>query len=268
MIRFPNSKINLGLRIKAKRKDGYHDLETLMYPLRASDALELIRANRFSFHFTGLPIPGSPGDNLCVKAWKLVKKLRPRIPNVHLHLHKVIPPGTGLGGGSSDGAYTVQLLDECFSLRLTKAEKLACAIQLGSDCAFFLENRPCLATGRGEILDPVSLDLNEYRIQVICPHLQISTAAAYAMVKPAKVSNTISQIIRLPLIEWKDRLINDFEQPLFQQFPLLANIKAKLYDGGAVYASMSGSGSAVYGIFYKKNTAILSWEDGCQVFDC
>ena len=254
MIVFPNCKINLGLRVIRKRNDGFHDLESVFYPLLFNDALEVIKAtdaSGFALNFTcsGLIIDGKTEHNLCIKAFELLKKDFSHLTALQLHLHKAIPVGSGLGGGSSDGAFTLKLLNQKFNLGLSTEKLLAYALQLGSDCPFFIINKPTFATGRGEILETVPLDLSAYKIVIIYPGIHIGTEWAFSQLKVAdtyKVSDTLK-----PIDTWKEELKNDFEEPVFNQYPEIKKIKVDLYNSGAIYASLSGSGSTVYGIFKK-----------------
>ena len=254
MICFPSCKINLGLRITQKRADGFHALETVFYPITLTDALEIIiepetSAAPLTFTSSGLTINGDPSDNLCYKAYFLLKKDYPSIPNIKMHLHKKIPMGAGLGGGSSDGAFTLVTLNQLFNLQLSEQALLDYALQLGSDCPFFILNTPAFATGRGEILTPTSLDLKGYSIVIVNPGIAISTKLAFSLITPKAPDNNLLAVIQQPITTWKDVLINDFEAPIFNSYPELANIKETLYQNGAVYTSMTGTGSTVYGIF-------------------
>lgn len=263
MIAFPNCKINLGLSIVAKRADGYHELETVFYPVGLQDMVELIHSNEpdtsVQFTHTGLAIPGDASQNLCIKAYELLKKDFPNLPKVKIHLHKHIPMGAGLGGGSSDGTAVLSLLNTQFNLGLHTHQLIDYAAQLGSDCPFFVHNTACLATGRGEILQPIALDLSNYQFVLVHPGIHVSTAWAFGQLYPHTKSTPIAEIITQPIETWRNVLVNDFEAPLFEAHPLLANIKAQLYQQGAVYASMSGSGSSLFGIFPK--TTSLSIQD-------
>lgn len=255
MVSFPNCKINLGLNIVNKRNDGYHDIETLFFPVQLRDALEVIEKEKFEFSTSGSPIEGDPEKNLCIKAYNLLKKDFPQLPAVQIRLHKAIPMGAGLGGGSADGAFALKLLNKKFELNLSEKQLINYSLQLGSDCPFFILNKPCFATGRGEMLEHIEPDLSSCKIAIVHPAIHISTAWAFANIKPRKPVKSIKQIIQQPITTWKDELINDFENPVFAKYPEIKKIKDKLYDKGAIYASMSGSGSAVYGIF-KKNTIV------------
>ena len=249
MVLFPNSKINLGLNIIRKRADGYHDLETVFYPAKLKDALEVIEAKETSFHLSGLPVSGNIDDNLCIKAYHLLKKDFPGLPPVSIHLHKAISMGAGLGGGSADGAFMLSMLNKKFQLNLSEEQLINYASQLGSDCPFFIINKPCFATGRGEILSPVQIDLSGYKIVLINPGIHISTKEAFSNLLPALPQKRIPEIIKQPISTWKDELVNDFEKNVFVQFPTIKEIKDRLYNEGAIYASMTGSGSTVFGIF-------------------
>jgi len=254
MICFPTCKINLGLRITQKRADGFHALETVFFPISIKDALEIIiepetSAAPITFTSSGLAINGDPSDNLCFKAYGLLKKDYPTIPNIKMHLHKTIPMGAGLGGGSADGAFTLVALNQLFNLQIPEQALLDYALQLGSDCPFFIMNTPAFATGRGEILKPINVNLNGYSIVIVNPGIAISTKLAFSLITPKVPDTNMEAIICEPVTSWKEKLINDFEQPIFNSFPELANIKETLYQKGAVYASMTGTGSTVYGIF-------------------
>ncbi|MEY4553226.1 MAG: hypothetical protein RL099_1554 [Bacteroidota bacterium] len=265
MICFPSCKINLGLRITQKRADGFHALETVFFPISIKDALEIIidpdtSAAPITFTSSGLAINGEPSDNLCFKAYGLLKKDYPSIPNIKMHLHKKIPMGAGLGGGSSDGAFTLVTLNQLFNLQLSEQALLNYALQLGSDCPFFIINTPAFATGRGEILTPTKVDLSGYSIVIVNPGIAISTKLAFSLITPKIPDNNLAAVIQQPISKWKDVLINDFEQPIFNSFPELANIKETLYQNGAAYASMTGTGSTVYGIFPTSMMNTLSFD--------
>lgn len=251
MLSFPNCKINLGLRILRRREDGYHDLQTVFYPLAIKDALETIRSQELNFTSTGRMIPGEASSNLCLKAWQLLKKDFPQLPSVHIHLHKNIPIGAGLGGGSADGAFMLRLLDRQFQLQLSTEKLMSYAGQLGSDCPFFILNKPCLAEGRGEKLEPIRLDLSGYRLALVNPGVHIGTAWAFSQCTPSGEGPSIRGIIAAPVDTWRGQLVNDFEAPVCRAHPELKRIKEKLYQAGAIYASMTGSGSSFFGIFAK-----------------
>jgi 4-diphosphocytidyl-2-C-methyl-D-erythritol kinase len=259
MVIFPNSKINLGLNVVEKRSDGYHDIETVFFPVHLRDALEVIKKEKLEFSTSGFSIEGEPDKNLCIKAYDLLKKDFSQLPAVQMHLHKAIPMGAGVGGGSADGAFTLKLLNKKFELNLSEKQLINYSLQLGSDCPFFILNKPCFASGRGEILEQIELDLFEFKIVIVHPTIHISTAWAFSQLagrlqRPDNYKR-IKEVIQQPISTWKTELVNDFEKPVFEKFPEIKNIKDKLYDAGANYASMSGSGSAVYGIF-KKNTIV------------
>ncbi len=251
MISFPNCKINLGLTIVGKRNDGFHNLETIFYPIALKDVLEIIQAENFTIKTTGIPIDGNSEKNLCVKAYQLLRQ-KFDLPPIYMHLHKTIPLGAGLGGGSSDGAAALLLLNQKFQLGLTQNELLDLALQLGSDCPFFILNQPCLATGRGEKLHPLQIpELTGLRIVIINPGIHINTGWAFSQIKTAPASASLQSIISKPVAEWKNTLRNDFEQAVFTTHPEIKIIKEELYNKGALYAAMSGSGASVFGIFEK-----------------
>lgn len=252
MIAFPNAKINLGLNILRKRNDGYHDIETLFYPVPLCDVLEIIEKPTGSdlpmFTNTGLSVDSPIEKNLCVKAYQLLKADF-NLPDVVIHLHKVIPFGAGLGGGSANAAFTITLLNKLFTLGLSAHDMRKYVARLGSDCAFFIENKPAIAEGRGEILNPVGLSLSGYYILLVKPPIHVSTAEAYSGEKPAIPKQRIRDTYRMPIEAWKENIKNDFEEQIFKKYPHLKEIKEKLYKAGAVFASMSGSGSTLYGLF-------------------
>ncbi len=266
MIVFPNCKINLGLHILQRRADGFHDLETVFYPLPVTDALEVLSPGQMQFNSSGIPVPGNAADNLCLKAWHLLKADFPELPPVNIHLHKHIPIGAGLGGGSADAAFMLQLLNQRFKLELSAAQLTAYAAQLGSDCAFFIQNRPAYATGRGEILEPLQLNLSAYSMLLVHPGIHVNTGWAFGQITPRVPELSLRDSIQQPLADWKALIHNDFEAPVFQAHPVLKQIKEKMYNAGALYATMSGSGSAMVGIFPKNNIAGILWEAGYHVF--
>jgi 4-diphosphocytidyl-2-C-methyl-D-erythritol kinase len=261
LVVFPNCKINLGLHIIRKRADGYHDLQTVFYPVPLHDALEVIHANdkKFQFQQSGLTIAGDANNNLCVKAYQLLQKDFPSLPAVHMHLHKIIPMGAGLGGGSANGAYTLYLLNKKFQLDISEKQLLAYALELGSDCPFFIINQPSFAEGRGELLQPVQLDLSGYKIILINPNIHINTGWAFSQIQPQASLQSLKDIIKQPIETWRDNLLNDFEAPVLKAHPQLAQIKNVLYQKGAAYASMTGSGSTFFGLF--KSDTIISMDD-------
>ncbi len=261
MVFFPNAKINLGLRVIRKREDGYHDIETVFYPINGlRDALEIVRGNSdtpVDFNVTGLTVQGEVDKNLCVKAYTLLKQDFPSLPGIQMHLHKTIPMGAGLGGGSADGAFTLRLLNQHFQLGLTQEQLIQYALQLGSDCPFFILNQPCYATGRGEIMKPLLLDLTGYQFVLINPGIHVPTGWAFGQLTPTIPTKSCEQIVSQDPITWRDQLINDFETPVMDAYPKIHELKETLYQYGAVYASMTGTGSTVYGIF-KKETDLSS----------
>ncbi|HEY4290541.1 MAG TPA: 4-(cytidine 5'-diphospho)-2-C-methyl-D-erythritol kinase [Puia sp.] len=267
MVIFPNCKINLGLKILRKRHDGYHDLETVFYPLALKDVLEIQRDTALNFTAYGLPIPGDPNGNLCLSAWQLLKKDFPELPFVDIHLYKHIPIGAGLGGGSSDGASTLLLLNDQFRLGLDTTRLLSYAAALGSDCPFFILNTPSLGGGRGEKLEPATIDLSGYCFVLIDPKLHVSTAQAFSLCTPSDAGPSIREIVQQPIANWKDQLINDFEAPVFRLHPGLRDIKELLYTHGAVYAALSGSGSSLFGIFEKGKTPTLALSSHFEKFE-
>lgn len=258
MVIFPNCKINLGLHITRKRPDGFHELETVFYPVPLKDILEVVSSTTLQFQSTGLDIPGNPASNLCLKAYQLLKEDFPQLPPVQMHLHKIIPMGAGLGGGSADGAFALRLLNQKYQLNLSTEQLIEYAAKLGSDCPFFIMNTACYATGRGEILTPIHLDLSSYRFVIVHPGIHINTKWAFEQIQPNLPSRSIKEIIQLPIQEWKNHLSNDFELPIKQLYPAIEAIKLALYNDGAIYASMSGSGSAVFGIYPTNATIQLN----------
>ena len=250
MIGFPNAKINLGLHILSKRTDGYHNIETVFYPVNLYDALEIIPAaeGKTIFTQTGIPIGGKPENNLVMKAYRLLKNDFD-LPELSIFLRKQIPHGAGLGGGSSDAAFMIKLLNDFAGLKLSVEQMEEYAGRIGADCPFFIQNKPVFAEGTGTVFSPVNLSLQDYRIVITKPSVSVSTQEAYAQVKPQPPAVPLKEIIRLPIHEWKNQLVNDFEPGVFAQFPEIEEVKQRLYAEGAIYASMSGSGSAVFGIF-------------------
>lgn len=253
MVIFPFCKINLGLNIISKRPDGYHNLDTCFYPLPFYDVLEIVHADDFGCTVTGMAINGDTEDNLCVKAYRLLARHHD-LPPVHIHLYKNIPSGAGLAGGSSDAAHTLLLLNRKFGLELDSGQLAAYALQLGSDCPFFIYDQPMLGSGRGEVLSPVTVQLEAYTIVLVIPGIHVSTKEAFSGIVAQQPGAPIAGIITRPVEEWKNALVNDFEATVFKQHPQLEVIKKTLYATGALYASLTGTGSVVYGIF-KKNAA-------------
>ena len=258
MIFYPPAKINIGLSIIEKRLDGFHNIETVFYPIPLCDILTVEKAkaentSKISFSCDGieLPVGNDPYNNLCCKAYHLLDAVY-RLPPVNIHLHKAIPVGAGLGGGSSDAAYTLQALNLLFQIGLSCEELSQFASRLGSDCAFFLHESPAFGTGKGDLLEPVNLSLAGYHILLIKPPVFVSTADAYFSVTPQKMQHHLPDSLQTPVREWRHTVFNDFEASVFKKFPEIGSIKERLYREGAVYATMSGSGSSVYGIFDQK----------------
>jgi len=251
MVLFPNSKINFGLEILRKRKDGYHDIDSVFYPIPLCDVLEVILdplSGKDQWHYSGLSIPGNSADNLCSRALDLVRE-RAEIPKLNTFLHKSIPMGAGLGGGSADGSFIIKGLNEMFELNLSHHEMERMAFSLGSDCPFFIKNVPVRAEGRGEVNTSIELNLKGKHLVLICPDIHVSTKEAYSTIVPDDSRISPADIVKEPIEQWRDQLRNRFEEYAFQKYPELAEIKQELYHHGAIYASMSGSGSAFYGIF-------------------
>lgn len=276
MITFPCAKINLGLNIVSKRPDGYHNLETVFYPIPLTDALEIkYMDEKFpsespcDLKITGNDIDCNEEDNLVIKAYQLLAADF-QLPRVHAHLVKRIPTQAGLGGGSSDAAYMIRLLDERFRLNIGIPEMERYAAKLGADCAFFITADPSYAEGIGDVLMPADVPgagLGGYYLAVVKPSVAVSTRDAYAAIVPKTPAKCCRDIVRQPIETWKDELVNDFEAPIFAMHPELAAIKQSLYDAGAVYAAMSGSGSALFGIFREQPTGLEKEFEGlfCQV---
>ena len=247
MIVYPNAKINIGLNVLEKRSDGYHELSSVFYPVKELyDILEIIPSTDFSFSSSGISIPGE--NNICTNAFDLLKADF-GIGNVKIHLHKQIPVGAGLGGGSADGAFTLTALNELFDLKLSNFQLEKYALQLGTDCPFFIDNTSKLVEGIGEKMINIDLDLSQFEIKLINPEIHISTKEAYTGVAPQNPELSVEEIIKIPIKEWKGKLKNDFEISAFEKYPQLAKMKEKLYADGAIYASMTGSGSVIFGFF-------------------
>lgn len=247
MISFANAKINLGLLITEKRSDGYHNIETIFYPVKLYDVLEISPAHTFSFETVGLSIP-TYGKNLCEHTYDLLSAdfdLKP----LAIHLLKNIPIGAGLGGGSSDAAFVLKAINELYKLHLSFEQLENYAEKLGADCPFFIENKAVYASGIGTIFEKIDLDLSHYFIVILNPGIHISTQEAYDNVIPQKPSSDLKRAIQLPIQEWKYHIVNDFELGIFNKYPAIGQLKHKLYEEGALYAAMSGSGSSVFGIF-------------------
>ena len=254
MIVYPNAKINIGLNVVEKRPDGYHNLETVFYPIGLQDILEIqeietdVPACGYRLKVTGTVLDGSPEDNLVVRAVKLLKRDFD-LPPVSIRLYKHIPTGAGLGGGSADAAFTVKTLNERFKLGLSAEAMESYCAQLGADCPFFIQNRPVFATGIGNVFHPIEIDLKYKQIVLVKPDIFVSTKDAYSKVKVQHPTQQLPELLAQPIEMWKDTIVNDFEASVFAKYPGIAAIKDKMYDLGALYASMSGSGSSVFGIF-------------------
>lgn len=277
MMVFPHCKINLGLQILHRRDDGFHALQTIFYPVALHDVLEIIRhpqptqaKQEIIFSSSGKAIAGTTDDNLCIKAYKLIKNDFPSLPPIQMHLHKKIPMGAGLGGGSSDGAFALQLINDVFQLNIPAAQLATYALQLGSDCPFFLHQQPCYATGRGEILEPIALNLNDWNLVLINPGIHVHTAKAFSMLQRGTepISNVpdLRSIVQEHPTTWKGKLINDFEAPVCALHPEIAAIRDQLYAAGAVYASMTGSGSTVFAVFEKDAPPHFSFPPHYEIF--
>jgi 4-diphosphocytidyl-2-C-methyl-D-erythritol kinase len=267
MITYPNAKINLGLNIVEKRPDGYHNLETIFYPINLHDALEVTKLenkeSEYKLKVSGVPIEGEPENNLVIKAYRLLKKDFPEMGPIQIHMFKHIPTGAGLGGGSADAAFMIKLLNEKFNLNLSIEKMEEYAAILGADCAFFIQNKPVFASGIGNIFENINLSLKGYYIVLVKPDIFVSTKDAFAHITPMRPSQSLKEIICMPVETWRATMKNDFEESVFKKYPEIAAIKDKLYDMGAIYASMSGSGSSVFGIFREQVEFIDEIFNGC-----
>ncbi|MDR1415892.1 MAG: 4-(cytidine 5'-diphospho)-2-C-methyl-D-erythritol kinase [Prevotellaceae bacterium] len=250
MLQLSNAKINLGLHVTQKRSDGYHSVETTLFPIGWSDVVEALPSEEFSLRCTGIPVGVATEENLCARAFRLLQKDF-GLPGADIFLHKQVPHGAGLGGGSSNAAFVLLALNKIFHLALSQQALAGYAAQLGSDCAFFIYNVPMLATGRGEILQPVAVSLSGYELLVVKPPLGVSTAEAYAGITPKVPEVSLQHIVTRHVEAWRELLVNDFEPIVFAKYPQLQDVKSRLYGCGATYAAMSGSGSALFGIFEK-----------------
>ena len=249
MVLFSCAKINIGLNILSKREDGYHNISSVFYPVSScTDILEITEQEHFSFESSGIEIP--KGENLCEKAFYLLRKDF-SFPNVHIHLHKQIPIGTGLGGGSADAAFTLKGINELFELEISSKKLEEYVLQLGTDCPFFIDNTPKYVEGIGEKMTNIDLNLSRFEIRLIHPKIHISTAEAYGGIIPQIPKTNLLDLINQPMENWKGKIKNDFEKSIFEKHPKLQSIKQQLYKDGAIYASMSGSGSTLYGFFVK-----------------
>lgn len=266
MICFPNAKINLGLRIVEKRPDGYHNLETVFYPIGLKDALELVpntESTDYTLSVSGLGCMNFTDDfekNLVTKAFRLLQSMY-KIQPASFYLHKAIPTGAGLGGGSTDAAFALKMINSSNGLGLSDDELEGLSAQLGADCSFFIKNKPIFATGIGTVFSDISLSLKGYFLILVKPDSHVSTAEAYSLVRPARPEHSLKQLLSEPISTWKNRVINDFEVSVFKQYPRIETIKETMYEHGAVYASMSGSGSSVFGLFKKPVDLSLAFND-------
>lgn len=256
MITFPIAKINLGLNVVEKRPDGYHNLETVFYPVQIKDALEIFKMDDTfpssvdcDLKVTNIHIDDDEQKNLVVRAYQLLKEDFPSLPRIHAHLYKGIPTQAGMGGGSSDCGFMITLLNQQFSLGLSDQQMIDYAARLGADCAFFILNKPCYAEGIGEILQPIALDLKGWFLAVVRPNIPVSTREAFSLIQPKYPAQNCKDIVMQPVETWRDLLTNDFEKSVFTIHPEIGAIKQRLYDLGAVYAAMSGSGSSLFGLF-------------------
>lgn len=265
MVAFPPSKINLGLNVLSKRKDGFHNLETCFYPVPWTDIIEIIPSNEFSITLSGNVIPGKIEDNLCVKAYQLLKRDF-NISPVKIHLHKIVPIGAGLGGGSSDAAYTLRLINQVFNLQLSFETLKDYASQLGSDCSFFIQDHAMIGFGKGEIIEQIEVNLTGYWLVVVKPAIHISTQQAYASIIPRIPTVKIREIVHQPIETWRSFLKNDFEESVFRKHDEIREIKKQFELRGALFASMSGSGSAVYALF-EKPTHLKGLFDGMDYWE-
>ena len=248
MISFPNAKINIGLHITEKRPDGFHNLETVFMPVGWTDVIEIAESDELRFSTSGISISGSPESNLVMKAYSLLRKDFD-LPALKIHLHKQIPFGAGLGGGSADGAFMLRLLNHTLNLDISQEKLLEYAAVLGSDCPFFILNKPVFATGTGNIMNEINLNVKGLSLLLVKPPVEVSTAIAFQNVVPQKPAVLLSELINLPVQDWKNNIVNQFESSVFPHYPAISDIKTQLYNMGAVYASMSGSGSCVFGLF-------------------
>lgn len=251
MILYPNAKINIGLNVVERRPDGYHNIETVFYPIGLHDVLSVepsVMCSDYSFSAGGISVDGNPEDNLVVKAYRLLQH-EYGVPPVDISLEKRIPFGAGFGGGSSDAAFMLKALNELFALKLSPRKLEQLAVSLGADCPVFVRNKPVFASGIGNVFSPIKLSLKGYFLLLVKPDIHVSTPEAYSRVVPRKSERSLVDLLSLPVQEWRGVVKNDFEKSVFALYPEIAEIKAGLYSAGALYASMSGSGSAVYGIF-------------------
>jgi 4-diphosphocytidyl-2-C-methyl-D-erythritol kinase len=264
MICFPHAKINLGLHVTERRSDGFHNIETLFYPVtQFCDALEVLKADTFTLTLSGLPVTLTEQEhtpditsNLVVKAYDLLSKHFYNLPSVAIYLHKAIPTGAGLGGGSADASFMLKLLKELFTLPITDIELETLAASLGADCPFFIHGKPVVAIETGNVFTPTEISLDDYYIYIVKPPFSVSTKEAYSLVKPRRAELALTELASIPVDNWRNCLRNDFEPYIFEKYPVISEIKAKLYGLGAEYAAMSGSGAAVFGLFRQQNIDI------------
>ena len=275
MITFPIAKINLGLNVVEKRPDGYHNLQTVFYPVPIQDVLEVqVMDEAFPSSYdcdlkvTNINIDGDEQRNLVVRAYQLLKKDFPTLPRIHTHLWKGIPTQAGMGGGSSDCAYMMLLLNRQFQLGLTDNQLIQYAAQLGADCAFFILSQPCYAEGIGEKLNPIEVSLNGYHIVVVRPDIPVSTKEAFSLIHPHYPAQNCRETVMQPVETWRETLVNDFEESVFALHPEIGDIKQQLYDMGATYAAMTGSGSALFGLFKKQPDSLSQAFSGMFTFSC
>ncbi|MHA4896321.1 4-(cytidine 5'-diphospho)-2-C-methyl-D-erythritol kinase [Pedobacter sp. PWIIR3] len=264
MLAFANAKINLGLFVTEKRADGFHNLETVFYPIKINDVVEITDAVYTHCAIMGIEVPGNAADNLCLKAYNAVAKDF-EIPPQKITLLKNIPVGAGLGGGSADAAFLVKLLNDKYKLGLTAGRMEDYVRPLGADCAFFINNKPVFAYGKGDQFNKLELNLSDYYFVLVKPNIHVSTADAYAGIKPIVPSTSLEELIHLPLQDWKNHIFNDFEPSVFRKYPKIATVKEALYHAGAIFALMSGSGSSVFAIF-ENPVKLPSLENGNLVF--
>ena len=266
MITFPIAKINLGLNVVEKRADGYHNLETVFYPVPIKDALEVqVMDDAFpsevdcDLKVSNMLIEGDEQRNLVVRAYQLLKQDFPQLPRIHTHLWKGIPSQAGMGGGSSDCAYMIRLLNEMFQLQMSDSQMIDYAARLGADCPFFIKSTPCYAEGIGERMEAIALDLSDWYIGVVRPDIPVPTKEAFSRIHPHYPQKNCREVVKQPVESWKDGLINDFEESVFALHPEIGEVKERLYRMGATYAAMSGSGSALFGLF-RQTPELLSQE--------
>ncbi len=264
MLVYPNAKINIGLDVVEKRPDGYHNIETVFYPIGLCDTLDIepaVSCTDYSFSSAGIPIDGDPENNLIIKAYRLLQS-EYALPAIDVSIVKQIPYGAGLGGGSSDAAFTLKALNKIFELKITTKKLEKIASELGADCPVFIKNKPVFASGIGNVFSPIKLSLKDYFLLLVKPDIHVSTPEAYSLVTPQMPEKSLKELICEPITSWRNSIKNDFEKSVFSRYPEIETIKKQMYDAGALYASMSGSGSSVYGIFETP-----PYEKDVQIFD-